>query len=136
VYQEDGRARIGLATRVTRFQMPPLPASVGDALVTRGFLAVAGTKQHADVLLKGRAYGYTEAFWRHVGALVSREDGSGWVVGARTPEEQEAVRTRLEAEWVSAGAPPRWARTEADEALESLLVAGRRLPTDDSASAP
>ena len=106
--------------------MPPVPATVGEALVDRGFLAREPDMRNADVILKGGTYRYTVAFWRHVGALVPQESGpGGWGVSARTPEDQEALRGRVIAEWVSAGAPPGWARMEASAALEALLVAGR-----------
>lgn len=104
--------------------MPPVLATVGEALVERGLLAREPDMGVADVILMGGAYRYTAAFWERVGAIVRQESGPGWVVGARTAEEQEAVRLRLVAEWLSAGAPAGWARSEADAALESLLVAG------------
>jgi hypothetical protein len=106
--------------------MPPVPATVGEALVERDLLAREPDVRNADVILKGGSYRYTGSFWRQVGALVRQQDGPGWVVGARSPEEQEAVRVRIVAEWVSAGAPAGWARSEADAGLEALLVAGPR----------
>lgn len=125
--EAPGRAAFRYASRaMARFHMPPVPAAVGEALVERGLLAREPDMGVADVILKGGTYRYTAAFWERVGAIVRQESGPGWVVGARTPEDQEAVRVRLVAEWVSAGAPAGWARSEADAGLESLLVAGPR----------
>ncbi len=109
---------------MARFQVPAVPASVGDALVERGLLARETDVAQADVVLKGGSYGYTRAFWEKAGALARPSDGQGWTVVARTPEEQAAVRARLVEEWVAAGAPREWASTEADLALESLLAGG------------
>jgi hypothetical protein len=106
-----------------RFQMPPVPASVGAALADRGLLAREADVGRADVILKGGTYRYLPAFWERVGALARAGDGAGWVLGVRTREDRLAVRRRLAAEWESAGAPAGWALSEADAALSSLAAA-------------
>jgi hypothetical protein len=105
-----------------RFQMPPVPASVGAALADRGLLAREADVARADVILKGGTYRYLPEFWERVGALARAGNGSGWVLAVRTREDRLAVRKRLAAEWESAGAPSGWALSEADAALSSLAA--------------
>jgi hypothetical protein len=107
---------------MARFQMPPVPASVGAALADRGLLARASDVGKADVILKGGTYRYLPALWERVGALTRTADGDGWALAARSPEERLAARRRLAAEWESAGAPSGWALAEADAALASLVA--------------
>jgi hypothetical protein len=107
---------------MARFQMPPVPASVGAALADRGLLARVAEVGKADVILKGGTYRYLPELWERVGALTRSEVGAGWTLAARSPEQRREVRRRLAAEWESAGAPAAWALAEADAALASLLA--------------
>ncbi|HET8722956.1 MAG TPA: hypothetical protein VFM53_02050 [Anaeromyxobacteraceae bacterium] len=79
---------------------------------------------HADVILMGGAFRYLPAFWIQAGAITPDEAGRGFVLGARTPEVQAAIRDRCAEFWKWAGAPEGWARVEASAALEALLAHG------------
>ncbi len=113
-----------VASRMARFHTPAIGQSIGEILVSRGFLARESDLTRVDVILLGGYFRYTPRFWEHVGALSRDESGRGWRVGARTPEEQAAVRGRFAQVWQEAGAPEGWARMEAGAALEALLANG------------
>ncbi|HQR30562.1 MAG TPA: hypothetical protein PLL32_09135 [Anaeromyxobacteraceae bacterium] len=79
---------------------------------------------NADVILVGGAFRYLPAFWIQAGAITADEAGRGFVLGARTPDLQSAIRDRCAEFWKWAGAPEGWARVEASAALEALLAHG------------
>ena len=89
------------------------------------------------MILVGGAFRYLPAFWIQAGAIAPDEAGRGFVLGARTPEGQAAIRDRCAEFWKWAGAPEGWARVEASAALEALLAGGPSAAwTDAPANGP
>lgn len=79
-----------------------------DELVDRGLLALEADPVLVDVRVEGRGFRYLAAFWE-------------WTGRRARPEDLADARLRVGAEWVAAGAPIEWARTEAEAALAGLL---------------
>lgn len=96
--------------------------SAAEELVRRGILYREDDVRYAGFVLDGDSFAYTFSFWIGVGALVPFDGGPSYRCTIQSPEDEEALRARLAATWVEAGATPEWAREEADAAVAFFLV--------------
>lgn len=95
-----------------------LRLAAGD-LLDRGLIAREDDLDRADVRIDGEGYRYLHRFWTGTGVLEA--DGPAWRLRVG-PADREAARVRVGAEWVFAGAPVEWARTESLAALALVLA--------------
>ncbi len=84
-----------------------------EALVFRELLVPERDPRRVEVALDGRGFRYAAAFWDKAGVRSS----------AAAADE---ARLSVAVEWVAAGAPLWWARTEAERALERFVSSRAR----------
>jgi hypothetical protein len=92
--------------------------AIGD-LLARGLLVTEDDPELAAVRVDGRGYRYHSRFWALTGVL--EVDGRRCRVRLQGGEADRA-RQRVAQEWITAGAPDAWARTEANKCVRLLVV--------------
>jgi hypothetical protein len=92
--------------------------AIGDFLA-RGFLVREHDFDRAALRFDGRGFRYRARFWALTGVLeVDAQKCRLRLQGS----DAECARRRIAEEWITAGAPAEWARTEAEAAVMLLLV--------------